>query len=146
MLRKIPRIITPEFMKLLMEMGHGDEIVFGDANFPAVAMGRPVIHLEGSKITDLLEAIMPYFPLDDFVDENVFLMSVVAGKGEEPSVWEKYKNIIEKNDEEISFHGYSYLERQEFYERAKKAYAIVATGEKEKYANIILKLGVVQGE
>lgn len=146
MLRKIPRIITPDFMKQLMEMGHGDEIVLGDANFPAVSMGRPVIHLEGSKITEIMKAIMPYFPLDDYVTENVILMSVVEGKGEKPRVWEQYRNIIEANDKEGYFYGFSYLERQEFYERAKKACAIVATGEREKYANIILKLGVVEGE
>ena len=146
MLKTISPLISPELLKVLAEMGHGDEIVFGDANFPAASMGRPVIHLEGSKITDLMEAIMPYFPLDDYVTENVILMSVVEGKGEKPMVWEKYKNIIEANDEEGSFHGFSYLERQEFYERAKKACAIVATNEREKYANIILKLGVVEGE
>ena len=87
---------------------------------------------------------MHYFPLDDYVPENVILMSVVAGKGEEPRVWEQYKKIIEENDEEGSFQGFSFLERQAFYERAKKACAVVATGEREKYANIILKLGVIE--
>ena len=146
MLRKIPRMITPDLMKALMEMGHGDEIVFGDANFPAVSMGRPVIHLEGSKIIDLLQAVMPYFPLDNYVTENVILMAVAEGQGEPPRVWAQYQKTVEAHDEEGYFHGFSYLERQAFYDRARKASVIVATGEKEKYANIILKLGVVEGE
>lgn len=147
MLRKIPRMMLPEFMKTLLEMGHGDEIVFGDANFPAAAMGQRIIHMEDSKITDILEALMPLFPLDNYVDENVILMSVVPGQGHEPEVWDKYKAAIEKYDEEKSFKEFSFLTREEFYERSKKAFAVVATGEKEKYANIILKLGVVaEGE
>lgn len=146
MLRKIPRLILPDFMKTLMEMGHGDEIVFGDANFPAETIGKKVIHMENSRATEILEAVMPFFALDNFVSENVILMSVVPGKGEEPAVWKAYDEILRKYDEEKSFQGFSFLTREEFYERAKKAYAVVATGEKEKYANIILKLGVVEGE
>ncbi len=146
MLKKIPRLILPDFMKALMEMGHGDEVVFGDANFPAESLGKKVIHMENSRITEILEAVMPFFALDNFVSENVILMSVVAGKGEEPSVWGKYDEIIRKYDEEKAFQGFSFLTREEFYERAQKACIVVATGEREKYANIILKLGVVEGE
>lgn len=145
MLRKIPRLILPDFMKTLMEMGHGDEIVFGDANFPAEAIGKRVIHMENSRATEILDAVMPFFALDNFVSENVVLMSVVAGKGEEPSVWKTYDEILRKYDEEKAFQGFSFLTREQFYERAKKAYVVVATGEKEKYANIILKMGVVEG-
>lgn len=144
MLRKIPRILNPELMKVLLEMGHGDEIVFGDANFPAESMGQRVIHMEGSRVTDIMEALMPFFPLDNYVKENVFLMSVVPGQGEEPEVWKQYKTLIRDQDQEHSFCEFSFLSRQEFYERAKEAYAVVATGEKERYANIILKLGVVK--
>ena len=160
MLKKIPRLILPDFMKALMEMGHGDEVVFGDANFPAESLGKKVIHMENSRITEILEAVMPFFALDNFVSENVILMSVVAGKGEEPSVWGEYNNAIQnhqqlskvdkhnlrKYDEEKAFQGFSFLTREEFYERAQKACIVVATGEREKYANIILKLGVVEGE
>ena len=146
MLKKIPRLILPDFMKALMEMGHGDEVVFGDANFPAESLGKKVIHMENSRITEILEAVMPFFALDNFVSENVILMSVVAGKGEEPSVWGKYDEIIRKYDEEKAFQGFSFLTREEVYERAQKACIVVATGEREKYANIILKLGVVEGE
>lgn len=146
MLRKIPRLILPDLMKVLMEMGHGDEIVFGDANFPAESVGRRVIHMENSRITEILEAVMPFFALDSFVDENAVLMSVVEGKGEAPSVWERYGTVLRKYDEEKAFQGFSFLSREAFYERAKMAYAVVATGEREKYANLILKLGVVEGE
>ena len=146
MLKKIPRLILPDFIMALMEMGHGDEVVFGDANFPAESLGKKVIHMENSRITEILEAVMPFFALDNFVSENVILMSVVAGKGEEPSVWGKYDEIIRKYDEEKAFQGFSFLTREEFYERAQKACIVVATGEREKYANIILKLGVVEGE
>lgn len=144
MLRKIPRIIAPEFMKTLMEMGHGDEIVFGDANFPAESMGKRVIHMEGCRVTDILQALMQFFPLDNYVEDNVFLMSVVPGQGSEPAVWDGYKKIIQESDTDGYFKDFTFLTREEFYERSKTAYAVVATGEKEKYANIILKLGVTE--
>lgn len=146
MLRNIPRLILPELMKILMEMGHGDEIVFGDANFPAQSVGKRVIHMENSKITEILEAVMPFFALDNFVEENAILMSVVDGKGEAPSVWENYETVLKRYDAEKAFGGFSFLSREAFYERARTAYAVVATGEREKYANLIIKLGVVEGE
>lgn len=143
MLRKIPKNLSPELMDLLLRMGHGDEIVFGDANFPADSLGKRVVHADGDTILSLLESLMPFFPLDHFTEENVFLMSVVPGKGEAPSVWEAYERIIRENDQEQAFVKAAYLTREAFYERAASAFMIVATGEKEKYANIILKLGVV---
>ena len=146
MLRNIPRLILPDLMKILMEMGHGDEIVFGDANFPAQSVGKRVIHMENSKITEILEAVMPFFALDNFVEENAILMSVVDGKGEAPSVWEAYETVLKRYDAEKAFGGFSFLSREAFYERARTAYAVVATGEREKYANLIIKLGVVEGE
>lgn len=146
MLRKIPRILNPDFMKILLEMGHGDEIVFGDANFPADSMGQRVVHLEGNRVTEILEALMPFFPLDNYAGENAILMSVVPGHGQEPEVWNRYRETIHKYDEEAYFQEFSFLTREEFYERSKTAYAVVATGEREKYANLILKLGVVEGE
>lgn len=144
MLRRIPRNITPDLMDVLMRMGHGDEIVFGDANFPADTMGKRVVHAEGDTIENLLNSVLPFFPLDDYVEENVILMSVVEGKGEEPAVWNKYRALLEQHDEEKAFTGFSFLSRQAFYDRARTAAAVVATGEREKYSNIILKLGVVK--
>ncbi len=144
MLKNIPRNISPDLMFALMQMGHGDEIVFADANFPAESLGQRVIRADGDRVTELLKSILPFFPLDNFVDENVILMSVVPGNGEEPKVWGTYKEIIEDNDPENFFNGFSFIDREAFYERSKKAFAIVATGEREKYTNIILKLGVVE--
>jgi len=146
MLKNIPKNISPELMLALMQMGHGDEIVFADANFPAESLGRRVIRADGDTVTELLESIMPFFSLDNFVSENVILMSVVPGKGEEPKVWSKYREIIENNNLEKSFNDFHFIDRESFYERSKKAFAVVATGEREKYANIILKLGVVEEE
>ncbi|MEG1427008.1 MAG: RbsD/FucU domain-containing protein [Oscillospiraceae bacterium] len=136
--------MSPELMYALLQMGHGDEIVFGDANFPAESIGERVIRADGDTVTALLESIMPFFPLDNYVEENVILMSVVPGKGEAPEVWESYKQIIIKNDSEKAFVDFAFIDRQSFYDRAKKAFAVVATGEKAKYANIILKLGVAE--
>ena len=146
MLRMIPKNISPELMKILMEMGHGDEIVLGDANFPGESVNSRVVRMDGVQIVSILEAVMPFFPLDDFVSENVFLMSVVQGKGRQPDEWEAYEEILRKNDREHAFRDFTKLERQKFYDRARNAFAVVATGETKQYANIILKKGVVREE
>lgn len=143
MLRNIPRNISPDLMYALLRMGHGDEIVFADANFPAETCGQRVIRADGDTVTALLESVMPFFPLDNFVADNVVLMAVVPGKGEPPQVWERYRQTIRQNDQEQNFTDFHYIDRESFYERSKKAFAVVATGERAKYANIILKLGVV---
>ncbi len=142
MLKNIPEIISPELMYALMSMGHGDEICFGDANFPADSMGQRVIRADGHKITDLLEAVLSLLPLDIFVEQPCALMQ--AHEGAEPAVWEKYDEIIKKNDFTGAFkNGFDMVERFAFYERAKTCYAVVATTEFEGYANIILKKGVI---
>ncbi len=144
MLRGIPRNISPDLMHALMQMGHGDEIVFADANFPAESMGKRVIYCVGDTIPNLLKSILPLFPLDTYDADNAALMEIVAGKGEKPEVWEEYRKLIIENDKEEAFGGFTFVERFAFYERAKKAFVIVSTGEKAKYTNIILKLGVVE--
>jgi L-fucose mutarotase len=141
MLKGISPVISPELLRILDEMGHGDEIVFGDANFPHESMGQITVRADGHTITKLLDAILPLFPLDTFVDEPVALMEVVPGDEQgEPDVWGEYRTIIEKYEpgKRIEF-----MERFAYYERAKKAYAIVATGERERYANLLLKKGVI---
>lgn len=141
MLKKIPAIISPELMKVMMEMGHGDEIVFADGNFPAAMKARQLIRCDGHSVVDLLEAILPFFPLDTYVQAPVGLMSVVEGDNVKPDIWDKYKQVISKYEgQDVDI---EYIERFEFYKRAEKAYAIVATSEKAQYANIILKKGVV---
>ncbi|MGL4344179.1 MAG: L-fucose mutarotase [Cellulosilyticaceae bacterium] len=141
MLKKIPAIISPELMKILMEMGHGDEIVFADGNFPTASNAKRVVRCDGHTVTALLEAILPFLPLDTYVEAPVGLMQVVLGDPVVPTIWEDYKDVITKHEGQSR--GIEYIERTAFYERARKAYAIVATSESALYANIILKKGVI---
>lgn len=142
MLRNIPDIISPELMETIMEMGHGDEICFGDANFPTSSMAQRMIRADGHGIPDLLDAILQFFPLDVYVDDAVVLMD--APKGQEPKVWNRYEEVIKRNDFAGAFkNGFERVERFHFYDRAQECFAIVATSEHEPYANIILKKGVV---
>ena len=138
MLKGIPNIISPELLKVLMEMGHGDEIVIGDGNFPGKSVNANCLRCDGHGVPELLEAILKLFPLDTY-QKPVYLMGKVPGDDVEVPIWDTYAKIIkEHTDEEMQE-----LERFEFYERAKKAYAVVMTGETAIYANVILKKGVV---
>ncbi len=141
MLKHIPNILSPELLKVLMEMGHGDELVIADGNFPAASIAKKLIRLDGHGVPVVLEAILKFFPLDPYVEKPVALMSVVPGDEVKPDIWQTYKNII-KNEYE-SFNQFEFIERFAFYERAKRAYAVVATSESALYANIILKKGIV---
>lgn len=142
MLKNIPKILSPELVKTLMEMGHGDEIVIADGNFPAETIGQRVIRCDGHGVTKLLDAIMQLFPLDTYTDKPVMLMEVVPGDPVVPTIWDEYKAVINKYEPENC--KIEMIERFAFYERAKTAYAVVATGEEAIYANIILKKGVVK--
>ena len=142
MLKGIPPVFSPELLKVLMEMGHGDEIVIADGNFPAASIAQRLIRSDGNNVTELLDAILTFFPLDTFVEFPVALMSVVPGDNYKPVIWEEYRNIIKNYDE--NFKDFEYVERYAFNERAKKAYAVISTSEMALYANIILKKGVVQ--
>jgi L-fucose mutarotase len=141
MLKGVPNIISPELLKILMEMGHGDEIVLADGNFPAASVAQRLVRADGHNIPELLEAILKFFPLDTYADSAVVLMAVVPGDNVKPTIWEKYRGIIKKSGEE--FKDFEMVERFDFYERAAKAYAVVATSEAALYANIILKKGVI---
>ena len=141
MLKGIPKIISPELMKTLMEMGHGDEIVIADGNFPAESVGKKVIRCDGTNVKKLLEAVIKFFPLDIPLTNSVGLMKVQKGYSTKPVIWETYKEIIEK--EHNDFGEFEMIERFDFYKRAEKAYAVIATHEEALYANIILKKGVV---
>lgn len=141
MLKNIPQIISPELIKILMEMGHGDEIVIADGNFPAASCANRLVRADGHNVPELLEAILKLFPLDTYSEEPVSLMAVVPGDTVKPVIWDEYKSIINKY--ETKANKIEFVERFEFYERAKKAFAVVATGEKALYANIILRKGVV---
>ena len=141
MLKGIPKILSPELLKILMEMGHGDEIVLADGNFPAASLAKRLVRCDGHGVPELLYAILHLFPLDDYVDAPVVLMAVAAGDtAPTPAIWGTYAGILEK-------HGgaqVEHMERFAFYERAKAAYAVIATGESAIYANVILKKGVVK--
>ena len=144
MLKGISPIISPELLKVLCEMGHSDTIVIADGNFPAETMGKDaiVIRADGHGIPEILEAILKLFPLDTYVENPVSLMQVMPGDDAETPIWDEYKNIVSEVDERGDA-AFAEVERFEFYERAKKAYAIVATGETAIYANIMLQKGVV---
>ncbi|WP_080832954.1 L-fucose mutarotase [Cohnella massiliensis] len=142
MLYGISPLISPELLKVLMEMGHGDEIVIGDGNFPAASHAQRLIRCDGHGIPELLDAILRLFPLDPYVEKPVALMQVVPGDTVETPIWNEYLAVIrERVGLEAPFEE---VERFAFYERAKKAYAVVATGESALYANVILKKGVVK--
>ncbi|HHT47862.1 MAG TPA: L-fucose mutarotase [Firmicutes bacterium] len=141
MLKGIPKILSPELLKVLMEMGHGDELVIGDGNFPAAAIGRRVIRADGHQAPELLDAILQFFPLDQYVQSPVTLMAVVPGDEVATPIWDEYRAIVTKHYPEAP--EFKHLERFAFYEQAKQAYAVVATGESALYANLILKKGVV---
>jgi L-fucose mutarotase len=141
MLKGIPSIISPELLKILMEMGHGDDIVFADGNFPAASSARRLVRSDGHQVSDLLQAILPFFPLDPFVEHPVALMAVVPGDSSRPAIWEKYRAIIQQHEKLADF---EYVERFAFYDRARQAYAVVATSETAPYGNIILKKGLVK--
>ena len=141
MLKGIPGILSPELLKILMEMGHGDELVIGDGNFPAASMAQRLVRCDGHDVPQLLDAILKLFPVDPYVDAPVSLMQVVPGDKVDTPIWDVYREIIKKH--EPVNNKLENVERFAFYERAKKAYAIIATGERALYANIILKKGVV---
>lgn len=140
MLKNIPKIISPELLKILSEMGHGDELVIADGNFPSAALNDRVVRYDGNSVPDLLTAILELYPLDSYAEEQVLLMEVVKGDSYKPEIWDEYKDILRKSEEP---HKIEHLERFDFYERSKNAYAVIATGEEALYANIIIKKGVV---
>jgi L-fucose mutarotase len=142
MLKNIPNILSPNLLKILMEMGHGDELVIADGNFPSASLARRLVRLDGCSGTVLLEAVLELFPLDTYDEYPVTLMKTVSRDDKVPDIWKEYESIIQKSSE--LFVKFNYLERSEFYQRSKRSFAIVATGETALYANIILKKGVVE--
>ncbi len=139
MLKNISPILSPELLKILMEMGHGDEIVIGDGNFPAASMAQRLVRLDGHGVPEILDAVLKLMPLDTYVEAPVALMDN-GDSANKPPIWAEYEEIVKANEGEKKV---ELEERFAFYERAKKAYAVVATGETAIYANIILKKGVV---
>jgi L-fucose mutarotase len=140
MLKGISPVISPQLLVALHSMGHGDELVLADAHFPGHSLGPDVLRADGVKITDLLEGILPLFELDAYVAAPLIMMSAVPGDQLDPAVEQSYRVPISKFSP-----GTPSIERMErfaFYERARKAFAIIMTGELAKYGNIILRKGV----
>lgn len=144
MLKGIPKILSPELLKVLCEMGHSDRLVIADGNFPAESMGKDaiVIRMDGHGTCEILEAVLQLFPLDTYVEHPVNLMQVMPGDAVETPIWEEYSRIVRQKDERGDA-VIGQIERFAFYEEARKAYAIIATGEGALYANIMLQKGVV---
>lgn len=145
MLKGIPRAISPELLKALCEMGHGDELVIADGNFPSHSIGKNaiVVRADGHGAAEILDAVLRLIPLDAYVERPVALMEVVPGDScPTPEIWETYRNIL--NQHEPGHCGIETMERFSFYERSKNAYLIIATGETAIYANVLLKKGVVK--
>lgn len=140
MLKNIPAIISPELLKILCEMGHGDEIVIGDGNFPAASNAKRLVRMDGHDVPEILDAVLKLIPLDTYVDSPAILMAT-SKDDPTPEIWEKYEKIITENNGDTSI---SQTERFAFYERTRNAYAVIATSESALYANIILKKGVVK--
>ncbi len=144
MLKGVPKILSPELLKVLCEMGHSDRLVISDGNFPAESMGKNavVIRCDGHGVPELLDAILQLFPLDNYVEHPVNLMEVMKGDPVETPIWDEYKSIVKKYDSRGE-QAVGNIERFAFYEEAQKAYAIIATGESALYANVMLQKGVV---
>lgn len=143
MLKGVPAILPPELLKILCEMGHGDEITIGDANFPGASLSDRVIRMDGHSVPEILDAVLTLIPLDQYVERPAALMQVVPGDNTPTPIWDTYREILATHEER----GASCLEEVErfaFYDRVKaKSYAVIMSGEKAQYANIILKKGVI---
>lgn len=144
MLKNIPPILSPEMLKVLCEMGHGDRLVIADGNFPSESVGKNAIVLraDGHGSVELLDAILQLFPLDTYVEHPVSLMQVMPGDPVKTPIWDEYKAVVAKYDDRGAS-VFTEIERFAFYEEARKTYALIATGEKALYANLILQKGVI---
>lgn len=136
MLKNINPVISPELLKILAEMGHGDSIVIADGNFPAHSKNKRIIRSDACGVPQVLEGILSLIPLDTYVESNVLLMDCEN----EPPIWKTYRQLL-KNDDNARI---AKVDRFSFYEQAEKAYCVVATGETETCANILLVKGVVE--
>ncbi|HAV12643.1 MAG TPA: L-fucose mutarotase [Opitutae bacterium] len=140
MLKGISPLLSPELLATLCRMGHGDEIILADAHFPAESFNENVIRADGLRIDHLLDAILPLLELDAYVETPLFMMAAVEGDTLDPQVETSYRAAIEKHAPDAP--ATARLDRFDFYDRARSAFAVVMTGETAKYGNILLKKGV----
>jgi L-fucose mutarotase len=141
MLKTVSPYLSPDLLAELSRMGHGDEIVLSDAHFPGHSNNARTLRADGVTVTQLLGAVLPLFPLDTYVKHAVAMMRPVRGDALDPNVEREYKALLSRHEPNAS--KIEQVERFAFYERAQKAYCVVVTGDRRKYANIILKKGVV---
>lgn len=144
MLKGLDPILGPELLSVLRAMGHGDDVAIVDTNFPATTMagGRPVVRLDGIDAVRILDAVLSVMPLDDFVPEAAFRMQVVGAPEEEMPIFGEFRKVIAAR-EGAQFRLGS-IERFAFYERARGCFAVIVSGERRLYGNIILKKGVIR--
>ena len=141
MLKRIPPIISPDLLVLLAEMGHGDELVLADANFPAVSHADRLTRADGHGVSVLLEAILQLFPLDSFVEQPAAVMRRVDQPDQPAPIWTEFQRLLDSAEgRHISIER---VERFAFYERTRAAFGVVATGETALYGNLIIKKGVI---
>ena len=140
MLVGISPLMSPQLLAVLYRMGHGDEIVLADAHFPGESCNDRVVRADGLRVADLLEAILPLFALDTYVKSPVFTMAPVPGDTLDPAVEASYREVIDRYWPRTP--PFERVERFAFYEQARRAFAVVMSGETAKYGNIILKKGV----
>jgi L-fucose mutarotase len=141
MLKGIDPLLGPELLATLRSMGHGDEIALVDANFPAHASNARVIRLDGVSVTRALDAVLSVMPLDDFFPEAAWRMAVVDNPAQELPIFEEFRRTIARHARPEA--RLAVLERFAFYERARQAFAVVATGETRLYGNLLLKKGII---
>ena len=141
MLKNIPPILGPELLYTLRAMGHGDEIAIVDANFPGDSSGPTLIRLDGLTATEVLEAVLTVMPLDTFVDEQAIGMEVVGDPKKREATHKDFDKIVKKHEPDMKL---TLLERFAFYDRVEGAYAIIQTGERRLYGNILLKKGIIR--
>jgi L-fucose mutarotase len=141
MLKNIDPLLTPDLLYVLRAMGHGDEIVIVDANYPAESVGPQVVRLDAMSATQALDIVLSVLPLDTFVPDACVRMEVVGKPAVEEPIFDDFRALIAKH-EGPSFKLHK-VERQKFYERARQSFAVIATGERRFYGNIILKKGVI---
>ena len=140
MLKRIPPLLNGDLLKILRDMGHGDELTISDANYPSASTSKRLVRLDGVSGTDALAAILTIFPLDEFVDSPAFLMS--PGAGEAPPALAAFQTVLDAgNDKPVKVTA---VPRFDFYDRAKLSYACVATAERRLYADIIIKKGILR--
>ena len=142
MLKGISSVISPELLKILDEMGHGDELVISDGNFPGSSVGQRCVRLDGHGGAEIMAGVIDLFPLDTFVQAPLAVMEVPKGMfpDDQAPIWQEFRKIAEKDLPGAQF---EFMEHEAFIDRCRKAYCVVQSGEKALYANIILRKGVV---